>query len=54
MKKVQWETPVRAYDKAKRFLQMERGDAVWKLQDGDFCYGEFSVMDIKYNVSSME
>jgi hypothetical protein len=54
MKKVQWETPVRAYDKAKRFLQMERGDAVWKLQDGDFCYGEFTVMDIKYNVSSME
>ena len=54
LKKVQWETPVRTYNKAKRFLQMERGDAVWKLQEGDFCYGEFTVMDIKYNVSSME
>lgn len=54
MKKEQWETPVRAYDKKKRFLQMERGDAVWKLKEGDFCYGEFTVRDISYNVSSWE
>jgi len=54
LKKVQWQTPVRTYNKTKRNLQMERGDAVWILQDGEFCYGEFTVVDIAFNVSSMD
>jgi hypothetical protein len=42
-------TPVRDYRDFGPVRLMSFGEARWRLPDGEFTYGEFTLVDIRYN-----
>ena len=48
-KKETWSTPITAYKEFHGLRIPSKGEAVWKLADGDFCYIKLEVTDIEYN-----
>ena len=45
-----WETPVKEYRKFGDFYLPSKAEVIYKRPDGDFCYLEFKLEEIKYNV----
>ncbi|MGE0019870.1 MAG: DUF6544 family protein [Draconibacterium sp.] len=45
-----WETPVKEYKKFGEYFLPSKADVIYKRPEGDFCYLEFSLEEIKYNV----
>lgn len=45
-----WETPVTAYRKFGDYYLPSKADVIYKRPEGDFCYLEFELQEIKYNV----
>jgi hypothetical protein len=50
-RRTRWSTPISAYRAAAPPI-MERGDARWSEEDGDFVYIELTLDDVAYNVTS--
>ncbi len=48
-----WETPVTAYGKFGDYYLPSKADVIYKRPDGDFCYLEFQLDVIKYNVKKL-
>ena len=44
-----WHTPVTSYGSFRGYRLPSSAKLVYKRPDGDFCYGEFSLVDIEYN-----
>ncbi len=49
MKKFTWSTPIRSYKKINAHQLPAEADAIYAYPNGDFCYGKFSTLDVKYN-----
>lgn len=47
-----WETPVTEYRKMGDYFLPAKADVIYKRPEGDFCYLEFRLEEIKYNVMS--
>lgn len=47
-----WETPVKEYRKFGDYYLPAKADVIYKRPNGDFCYLEFRLEEIKYNVMS--
>jgi hypothetical protein len=47
-----WETPVKDYRTVNGYKLPSKADVIYKRPEGDFCYLEFSLEEIKYNVIS--
>jgi len=45
-----WETPVKEYRKSGDYYLPSKADVIYKRPEGDFCYLEFRLEEIKYNV----
>ncbi|MDO8951623.1 MAG: hypothetical protein Q7U86_03300 [Draconibacterium sp.] len=45
-----WETPVKEYRKFGDYYLPSKADIIYKRPDGDFCYLEFRLEEIKYNI----
>lgn len=45
-----WFTPVDEYGKFGQIILPKKAGAWYKRPDGDFCYGEFTTVDVSYNV----
>ncbi len=48
-----WETPVTAYKKFGDYYLPSKADVIYKRPDDDFCYLEFKLDEIKYNVKKL-
>jgi outer membrane receptor for monomeric catechols len=48
-----WETPVTEYRKIGDYFLPAKADVIYKRTDGDFCYLEFRLEEIKYNVKNL-
>ena len=48
-RRVKWSTPVLKYQEINGVKVLVEGDAVWHLEDGDFCYAKFKLKEIEYN-----
>ena len=46
-----WSTPMRDYRELGGRRIATRGEASWRLPDGDFSYAELEIVDIAYNVT---
>lgn len=46
-----WFTPVTAYAKFRKNTLPQKAGAWYKRPDGDFCYGEFEIINVMYNCS---
>lgn len=44
-----WITPVMGYTEMKGYRLPSGAKLIYKHPDGDFCYGEFNLIDIEYN-----
>ena len=51
MKQVRWETPISDYREFEGRKIPTSGRTIWKYHEGDFTYGVFNLITIKYNVS---
>jgi hypothetical protein len=49
--KYRWSTPLRDYREFHGHRLASRGDASWRMPDGELVYGRFELLDIEYNVS---
>ena len=47
-----WETPVKEYRKFGDYYLPSKADVIYKRPEGDFCYLEFMLEDIKYNIKN--
>ncbi|GEM_PF-1437500 len=47
-----WETPVRDYGNFNGYLLPSQADVIYKHPEEDFCYLEFKLEEIRYNVKS--
>ena len=45
-----WSTPVYEYDEFAGLRLPVRGAAVWKLAEGDFKYGDFTITELEYDL----
>jgi hypothetical protein len=45
-----WETPVKEYRKIGDYYLPSKADVIYKRPEGDFCYLEFRLEEIKYNI----
>lgn len=45
-----WETPVKEYRNFGEYYLPSKADVIYKRPEGDFCYLEFRLEEIKYNV----
>lgn len=54
MKKFTWSTPIRSYRKINGHPLPAVADAIYAYPNGDFCYGKFSTLDVRYNVREMK
>lgn len=52
MKLMRWTTPVSDYRDFDGRKVASSGKTIWHYPEGDFVYGEFTLRDIKYNVST--
>lgn len=48
-----WSTPIKEYKEIKGVRIPAKGEAVWKLKSGDFCYIKVEIVDIEYNIPSI-
>jgi hypothetical protein len=48
-----WETPVTEYRKIGDYYLPSKADVIYKRPEGDFCYLEFRLQEIKYNVGNL-
>jgi hypothetical protein len=48
-----WETPVKEYKTVNGYRLPSKADVIYKRPDGDFCYLEFRLEEIKYNVKNL-
>lgn len=46
-----WETPVKEYRRFGEYYLPSKADVIYKRPEGDFCYLEFRLEEIKYNVN---
>jgi hypothetical protein len=51
MKKIRWSTPVKSYKKINVHQLVASADAVYACASGDFCYGQFLITNIEYNLN---
>jgi hypothetical protein len=49
-KKYPWLTPVREYGHFNGYYLPAKADVFYRHPEGDFCYLEFELKDIKYNI----
>lgn len=49
-----WETPVQEYREFSGYLLPSKAQLIYKRPDGDFCYGEFELVNMEYNCSSFK
>ena len=47
-RKLTWSTPLRGHRDFGGVRLLARGDATWKMPEGDFVYGEFNLDEIVY------
>ncbi len=48
-----WSTPIMEYKEIKGIRIPVKGEAVWKLESGDFRYIKVEIADIEYNIHSI-
>jgi hypothetical protein len=48
-----WETPVKEYRKIGDYYLPSKADVIYKRPEGNFCYLEFRLEEIKYNVKNL-
>jgi hypothetical protein len=48
-----WETPVKAYRKFGDYYLPSKADVIYKRPEGNFCYLEFRLEEIKYNMKNL-
>ena len=48
-----WETPVTEYRTVNGYRLPSKADVIYKRPEGDFCYLEFRLEDIEYNVKNL-
>jgi hypothetical protein len=46
-----WSTPVKEYREINGFPMPAKAEAIYQHPEGEFCYAEFEIRDILYNVS---
>ncbi|MFC2124407.1 DUF6544 family protein [Bacteroidota bacterium] len=51
---VKWSTPVSDYKDFNGINIPGKGAAIWHLEEGDFLYVKFNLMDIKYNLKNWD
>ena len=51
MKLMTWSTPLANYMDYHGYRLAQNGKAMYTYPDGDFCYGEFELTEINYNLS---
>jgi len=44
-----WETPLSSYQYYNSSLVPSYGEAIWKMPNADFCYGQFNLKELEYN-----
>ena len=44
-----WSTPIKEYKEMNGIMIPYKGEAVWNLSSGDFCYFRVEITDIEYN-----
>ena len=49
MKKLRFSTPVSGYKEFDGYMLPSYGEAIWHYPEGEFVYGKFHLLDIKYN-----
>lgn len=50
MKKLRWSTPIQSYKEINGHLLGTEARTLYRYQQGDFCYGTFSLTNVEYNV----
>jgi hypothetical protein len=50
MTRLQWQTPVKEYRTLHGFHLPSYAEMIYNYPDGEFCYGEFQLKDIEYNL----
>ncbi len=48
-----WETPIAEYKNINGYLLPSKAKLIYKRPKGDFCYGEFRLVSIKYNCKEL-
>ena len=54
MKKMRWSTPLKDYKEINGYRLGGYADAIYTYPEGDFCYGNFKLTTIKYNLNEFE
>ena len=54
LKRLRWWTPLRDYRDFNGRKIATRGDAIYGYPEGPFCYGSFTLKDIRFNVTASE
>ncbi len=49
-----WETPVLEYKEFNCYHLPSKAKLIYKRNDGDFCYGEFNLVSVEYNVKQLK
>ena len=47
-----WETPVQEYREFNGYRLPSKAQLIYKRPEGDFCYGEFELVNMEYNCNS--
>jgi hypothetical protein len=51
-RQARWSTPVRDYKDFNGVRLSSYGEAIWKLPEGDYCYGKVNIKKVDYNYYS--
>ncbi len=49
-----WETPLSNYKDFEDRRIASYGEAIWKMPEGDFCYGKFNLQEVKFNATAKD
>lgn len=49
-----WETPILEYKEFQGYHLPSKAKVIYKRKDGDFCYGEFSVVSVEHNCRQLK
>ncbi|MGB4843040.1 MAG: DUF6544 family protein [Ferruginibacter sp.] len=52
MKKMQWSTPLQPYRQFNGYRLASGADAVYAYPKGEFCYGQFTTVNVNYNIDN--
>jgi hypothetical protein len=50
MKRMSWSTPLREYKAMNGYRRASYAETIYAYPEGDFCYGNFRVSNISYNI----